>query len=174
MEQLHLVLLITTFDQNEKLFGRRLDCLFQRPCDHSVIARSGVPQGLDGFRSAWCKFAQARVGFGVGLRQGGQRVDTQEQRACLGIAYIEDFDVDLHIGVEIAAKLAVDQLEPAVWQLVGQEAAGKADLLIESHESAPLLLGVEPKIEFVGDQVPCTDTAMGFDAVADGIHGKYR
>ena len=68
--------------------------------------------------------------------------------------------------------MAVDQLEPPVRQLVGEEAAGKANLLIQGQEGGLLLLRVEPEIEFVRHQVPGTDTAMGFDAVADGIHGE--
>jgi hypothetical protein len=38
----------------------------------------------------------------------------------------EDFVLDLQVRVEVAAEVAVDQLEPAVRQLVGQQAAAWA------------------------------------------------
>jgi hypothetical protein len=55
----------------------------------------------------------------------GQRVDRQEQRAALFLGDVEHFH--FHIGVDVAAQVAVDQLEPAVGQLADEQAAGKAD-----------------------------------------------
>ena len=71
------MVLIPAFDQNEKLFDGRLGRLAQRSFDAGLIANGSVPQGVDGRRTAWCELTQPVVGFGVGLRQGGQRVDTQ-------------------------------------------------------------------------------------------------
>jgi hypothetical protein len=72
----------------------------------------------------------------------GQRVDRQEQRAGLFLGDVEHFHFDLHVGVDIAAQMAVDQLEPAVGQLVDEQAAGEADFLIERSQSGTLVVAM--------------------------------
>jgi hypothetical protein len=49
--------------------------------------------------------------------------------------------------------MAVDQLESAVGQFVGQQAAGEADLVVERLQGGTLAAGMRAEVELVGDQV---------------------
>jgi hypothetical protein len=67
--------------------------------------------------------------------------------------------------------VAVDQLQAAVGQLVGQQAAGEADLVVQGAQGVALEVGVQAEVQLVGDQVAGADAAVGLDAVADR-HGE--
>jgi hypothetical protein len=56
---------------------------------------------------------QAAVDLFLGLCQSGQRVDAQEQRPGFVVVDIENPHVDFHVGVQVAAQVAVEQLQPA-------------------------------------------------------------
>jgi hypothetical protein len=97
----------------------------------------------------------------------GQGINRQQQDASFFVREVEDFDVDLHVRVHVAAKVAVDELELSVRQLVGEQAAGEANLLVKSAERGALVLGVEAVIQLVRDQVAGADLAVALDAIAD-------
>src|SRR5882724_3757180 len=63
--------------------------------------------------------------------------------------------------------MAVYQLEPAVGKLVGKQAAGEADLLVERFQSGALVGGVRAEVELVRDEVAGANAAVGLDAVAN-------
>ena len=46
-----------------------------------------------------------------------QGIDAQEQGAGLGVRHVEDFHVHFYVGIEIAAEVAVDELEPSPFAL---------------------------------------------------------
>jgi hypothetical protein len=85
----------------------------------------------------------------LGFGQGGERVDAQQERPRLVVGHVQDLHVDFHVGVEIAAQVAVDQLQAAVGQLVGQQAAGEADFAVQRFESGLLVIGMDTVIPFV-------------------------
>jgi len=62
--------------------------------------------------------------------------------------------------------MAVEQFQSAVGQLVGQQAAGEADILVERFERRPLQVGMQPKVQLVGNQIPGPNPPMPFDAIA--------
>jgi hypothetical protein len=86
---------------------------------------------------------------------------------------VQDLHVHLDVWVEVAAQLAVQQLEPAVGQLVGEQAPGEADLPVEGLQGDPLRLGVQAVVQLVRDQVVGANAAAGLDAVAHrGSHER--
>jgi hypothetical protein len=100
----------------------------------------GGPQiGGDGRGDLQQAVAELLLGFG----QSGERVDAQQQGAGFLVVDVEDLDVHLHVGVDVAAEVAVDQLESAVGELVGQQAAGEADLVVEGFQGGALQVGVQ-------------------------------
>ena len=48
--------------------------------------------------------------------------------------------------------MAVQQFQPAIGHLVSQQAAGEADLLVQSQQGGTLQVGVSAEVPFVGDQ----------------------
>jgi hypothetical protein len=96
-----------------------------------------------------------------------QRVDAQEQGPGLLVGDVQDLHLHFHVRVQLATQVAVDQLEPAVGQFVGQQAAGEADLLVQGLQGADLVALVVAVVELVRHQVAGTDTTVGLDAVAD-------
>ena len=66
--------------------------------------------------------------------EGGERVAAQQQGAGLGVVDIEDFDVHLHVRVEVAAQVAVEQFEAAVGRLIDEQASGEADFGVEGMQ----------------------------------------
>ena len=74
-----------------------------------------------------------------------------------------------HVWIDVAAEMAVEQFQSAVGQLVGQQAAGEANFLVERFERRLLQGGVQPKIQLVRNQIPGTNPPMPFDAIAYGF-----
>jgi hypothetical protein len=113
------------------------------------------------------------VELGLRLGQGGQRVDAPQQGAGLGVVDVQHLHVHFHVGVKIAAQVAVEQFQAAVGEFVGEQAAGEADLAVESLQGGFLQLGVRTEVQLVRDQVAGADAAVRFDAVADrGAAGR--
>jgi hypothetical protein len=50
------------------------------------------------------------------------------------LGHIQDCHVYHHVGVEVAAQVAVEEFQAAVGELVGEKAAGEADLGVEGLE----------------------------------------
>jgi hypothetical protein len=130
--------------------------------DRVSYGESAVPATVAGdVAAALAEFAKAAgtitgvevPGSSLVLRQGHQGIDRQEQGPGLVVGDVQHFDVHFQVGIQVATQMAVDQLEPAVRQLVGKQAAGKADLLIESGQGVLLQAGVQPKIPFVRYEV---------------------
>jgi hypothetical protein len=65
--------------------------------------------------------------------------------------------------------VVVDELEPAVGQLVGQQAAGEADLAVQRLQRGALQFGIQAEVELVDEQVAGADATVALDAVADGV-----
>ena len=103
--------------------------------------------------------------------EGGEGVDGEEEGAGFGVIHVEDFHVHFQIGVEVAAEVTVDELETAIGQFVGEQAAREADLLVDGLEGGFLGVGVEAEVPFVRHQVAGADFTVGFDAVAGGVRG---
>jgi hypothetical protein len=64
--------------------------------------------------------------------------------------------------------VAVDEFESAVGELVGEEAAGEADLVVDGFEGGFLGVGVRAEVPFVGEKIARSDAAVGEDAVSSG------
>ena len=73
---------------------------------------------------------------------------------------------------EALAQVAVDQLEPAVGQLVGQQAACEADLGIEVEQGAALGVGVDAGVVLVRHQVAGPHADVLDDAIAH-LRGRH-
>jgi hypothetical protein len=54
----------------------------------------------------------------------------------LVLGHVEHLDLHLHVGVDLAAQVAVDQLQPAVGQLIRQQAAGEAPSWYSTHKAS--------------------------------------
>jgi hypothetical protein len=65
------------------------------------------------------------------MGQRGQRIDAREQRLRLVVVNVEHLDAHFHIGIKVAAQMAVDQFQLALKQLVRQQAAGEAGLRVQ-------------------------------------------
>jgi hypothetical protein len=63
--------------------------------------------------------------------------------------------------------MAVDELELASRQFVGEQAAGESDVAIQGAERLTLGRAVAAEVQLVGNQVGGADAAVRFDAVAD-------
>jgi hypothetical protein len=48
------------------------------------------------------------------LGQGCQGVDRQQELSCFFLRHAQDFHVYLHVRIEVAAEMAVDQFQAAV------------------------------------------------------------
>jgi hypothetical protein len=71
--------------------------------------------------------------------------------------------------------VAVQELEPAVGQFVGQQAAGEADLPVQGLQGGLLQVGVQPEVQLVGDQVAGADAAAALvDAFLAGLGGPIQ
>jgi hypothetical protein len=95
---------------------------------------------------------QALTQLGLRLGDGGERVDRQEQSAGLFLGHVGHFDLHLHVRIDVATQMAIDQLEPAVGQLIGEQAAGEADLAVEGLQRGTLAVAVQAEVELVRDQ----------------------
>jgi hypothetical protein len=82
------------------------------------------------------------------------------------LVHVEDFDIDFHVGIEVEAEVAVDELEAVVGELVGEDAAGEADFLIDGFQGGFLGVEVGAEIPFVGEEIAGADATVGEDAVA--------
>src|SRR6202008_3340005 len=87
------------------------------------------------------------------FRHRGQGVDAQEQGSGLVVVDVQGLHVDQHVRVEVAAQVAVEQLQAAVGQFVGEQAAGEADLAVQRFQDGALLLGGQAEVQLVGVQV---------------------
>jgi hypothetical protein len=76
-----------------------------------------LPGGTQLVRHGRGQLQQAVVELLLGLGQGGQPgdgVDAEEEGAGLVVAHVQDLHVHFHVAVEVAAEVAVEELEPAV------------------------------------------------------------
>ena len=65
--------------------------------------------------------------------------------------------------------MAVEEFQAAVGKLVGEQAAGEADFLVDGLEGGFLEFGVEAEVPLVRDQVAGADAEVRLDAVADRV-----
>src|SRR5207248_10259253 len=80
--------------------------------------------------------------------------------------HVEDFHGDQGVRVKVGAEVAVDQLEAAVGQLVGEQAAGEADVVEDGFQGLALLDGMAAPVVLMRHQVAGADLAVLLDAVA--------
>src|SRR6266446_3008560 len=86
---------------------------------------------------------------------------------------VEHFDIDHLIRVHIAAQMAVDQLQPAVGQFIGKQAARKANLRIKRLQGSLLMFRVRAEVQFMRDQVAGAHAAVVLDAISYLVlHGR--
>ena len=83
-----------------------------------------------GGHGGWCYQCVARI-----LRSSGHEVYAPTLTGLGERAHLlsKDVDLDLHVRVEVATQVAVQQLQTAVRQLVGQQAAGETDLGVQGQ-----------------------------------------
>jgi hypothetical protein len=101
----------------------------------------------------------------IGLGQGGQGIDRQEQRPRLLIRDIENFHLDFHIRVEVAAEMPVDQFQPAVGQFIGQQAPRESHLVVQGPERSLLPCRMAAEVHLVGNQIARSNLAMTDNAI---------
>jgi len=159
--------LIAAGDQHQVLLRHCIDC----PCRLRLNGglRGGLPRQFQLRRLHRSQLQQTLVQLRLGLGESGQRVNAQQQRPGLVVADIQDLDLHLHVRVEVAAQVAVQQFQPAIGHLVGQQATSEADLLVQGQQGGTLHLGVQTEVPFVRHQVAGADAAVSLDAVADRL-----
>jgi len=128
-----------------------------------------LPEVFEVGARGWREVHEALVNLVLDLGQVGQGVDGKEQDAGFFFGEVENFDVDEHVGVHVAAEVAVDELELAVGKFVGEQTAGEADVVVKGPQDGPLPLRVMTVIELVRHKVTGANPAMGFDAIAKGV-----
>jgi len=132
-EKIDLMLFVLAGDEDEELASemdgwRRGRAELSEGCAGGF--RGFLPGGLEFSARGWSDVQEALVELGLGFGKGGQRVDTQKEFARFFFRDIEDLDLDFHVGVEVAAEVAIDQFEPAVGEFEGQQGTGETDFFI--------------------------------------------
>ena len=108
-------------DDNEILRPeRRGRCSLEQPACLLRRQGAGLPEVVQGFSIGPGERPKFGVRVGQGACKGGERVDAQEELAGLFFVYVKHFNVHFLIGIQVAAQVAVDQLEPAVRQFVSE------------------------------------------------------
>ena len=113
------------------------------------------------------------------IRAAGQAPECQTCPICTGLAALREARPEavehlLKAGAELllAARALLDvTAEPAIRELVSQQAAREADLFVESRQRRPLCLGMATRIQLVRHEIAGPNTAMSLDAIANGVHG---
>src|SRR5262249_25965066 len=103
---------------------------------------SGLPQSLEGGAGRGDGRLQGGVRLRIGRGEGRERVEREQQLGGLLFADVEQLDDDVHVGVELGAEVAVDELDTAVGKAVTEQGAGKADLRIGVGQALTLLCGM--------------------------------
>jgi integron integrase len=152
-QHLQLMPLVATAHQHEELFRPQLHLAPPRLglLQHGLGRR--LPGRLQLRRDRRRQLAQPGVQLLLHQGQLGQRVNAQQQRPRLLLADIQHLHLHLHVGVEVAAQVAVDQLQPSVGQLVGEQTAREANLPVQRLQGGALHRGMEAGGELVRDVV---------------------
>ena len=103
------------------LYVRRSRCSALLDAFYASSALHSGPSHPNRSSSSTCCFSSrhfTRIKYCSGMLSGPGAASAAR------FAFAEDLHVHLHVGVEVAAQVAVEQLQPAVGQLVRQQAAG--------------------------------------------------
>ena len=110
-QQFQLLFLVPARHQNQELLRDRSHRL-RLAVQH--FRGGGFPGGGEGIVVGRRHFQQALVQLLLRFGQGSEGVDGEEQLAGFFLGHVEDFHVHFHIGVHVAAEVAVDEFQATV------------------------------------------------------------